>query len=600
MNVGTRSMMPPRPSGAQRFDAGAARSWRLTAAIAGLFLLLVGVGMGIAHAWHKSSDPWRSPVLLDLKARLLAEPRNEELKQQIRELDLNLRERYFHLLSLKATGVYLLFGGTLVFLYAGNRFRLLRKEPPLPRPDPDAAVRVLRNATRSRNAVAACSAIALMGFSVLALTGPGSLLSDPAILQKLTSAADQGAVTPYAVPTDQLRANWPRFRGWQGGGVAQEGFSPASVPRVIWHVPSPAMGFNSPIVWKEQILFTGGDVVSREVIALNAATGEVEWRQPVSLPAPATTGEVPAIPEMTGHAAATAATDGERVYAIFATGELVAFTLEGQPVWGKHLGGLQNPYGHATSLACWQDRVIVQLDQGHDDSRLSRLLALDGRTGEIVWQKPRPVGASWSSPIIIEAAGKPQIITLGLPWIIAYAASDGTELWRAKVLEGEITPSPVFANDTLYVVDPGMYQLLALRPDGAGDVTKTHEVWRADGDMPDISSPVCDEERVFTLATGGTLTCFNGRTGARLWKGEIEAHGEFQASPSRAGDVLLLVSIGGDLVAVAAGDEFRELWRTQLDDEFHASPAFAGGRMYLRGNKSVWCLAADTTTAKAE
>jgi hypothetical protein len=100
-------MMPPQPSasGAQECDAKAVRSWRLTAAIAGLFLLFVGVGMVIAQLQHKSSDPWRSPALLELKAQLLAEPRNEALKEQIRDLDLGLRERYFHLLSLKATGV---------------------------------------------------------------------------------------------------------------------------------------------------------------------------------------------------------------------------------------------------------------------------------------------------------------------------------------------------------------------------------------------------------------------------------------------------------------------------------------------------------------
>jgi len=578
----------PRPR-----EQHAVRTWRLTAWIASLFTALVGVGMVIAQVQHKSSDPWRSPVLLDLKARLLTEPRNEDLKQQIRELDLRLRERYFHLLSLKAAGVYMLFGGTLVFLFAGNRVRVLRKTPPMPQPDPDALARLQRNASLSRNAVVACSVVALAAFSVLALTGPRSPLTDPAVLAKLTAT---NAVA-YTIPIDELRANWPRFRGYQGGGVAQEGTLLSRTPTVIWQVPSPAAGFNSPIVWRERVLFTGGNAERLEVFCLNATTGELSWRQLVSVPAPRTSGEVPEIPEMTGRAASSAATDGERVYAIFGSGELAAFTLEGQLVWAKHLGALDNPYGHASSLACWQDRVIVQLDQAHEDSRKSRLLVLNGRTGEIAWQQPRPVGASWSSPIVIEGAGQAQIITLGLPWVIAYAATDGAELWRWKSLEGEITPSPVFANGQLYIVDPGLYQLLALRPDGSGDVSKTHEVWRVDGDMPDITSPVSNGERVFTLTTGGTLSCFDAATGAEVWKETVEANGEFQASPSLAGAVLLLVSTAGDLIAVQVEDGSHELWRTQLGDEFYASPAFAGGRMYLRGNKSVWCLASEATTA---
>jgi len=293
---------------------------------------------------------------------------------------------------------------------------------------------------------------------------------------------------------------------------------------------------------------------------------------------------------MTGYAASTAATDGERVYAIFATGELGAFTLDGQPVWSKHLGPLDNPYGHASSLATWQDQVIVQLDQAYEDSRKSRIVVLDGRTGELLWQKARPVGASWTTPVVIEAANKAQIITVSLPWMISYSATDGEELWRMGPIDGEVTPSPVFAGELLIVVNPGMWQLLAVRPDGNGDVSKTHIAWQVDGDMPDITSPVSDGARVFTCAADGTLSCFAVTTGELIWKASVEAEGEFQASPSIVGSVLLLLSAAGDVIAVEAGPEFRELWRTQLDDEFYASPAFANERMVLRGNKNVWCL----------
>jgi len=583
-----------------REHATASRSWRLTAWIAGAFAVLVGFGMVMAHVRHKSSDPWRSPVLLDLKAQLLTEPRNEELKQQIRKLDLSLRERYFHLLSLKATGVYMLFGGALVLLYAGNRVRVLNRLSPMPQPDPEAASRLLRRAHLSRNAVAACSVVALAGLSVVALNSPHSPLADADALAKLLAEDTLPDEPAYAISVEEQQANWPRFRGYQGAGVTDFGPALDSPPAVIWTTPSPAIGFNSPLVWKERLFLTGGDADLREVLCVNAVTGELQWRQRVSLPAPGSAEDAPEIPDMTGYAAPTAATDGERIYAIFASGELAAFTLEGQPVWVKHLGLLDNPYGHATSLATCQNQVIVQLDQGYDDSRKSKIIVFDGRTGEMTWQKARPVGASWSTPIVLHPEDHPQIITLGLPWTIAYSATEGVELWRARLLEGEITPSPVFAGDRLFIVDPGMYQLIALRPDGSGDVTETHQVWRVDGDMPDITSPVSRGELVFTLTSGGTLTCFDATSGEQIWQQSFDAGGEFQASPSLVGDTLLLLSTEGDAIAVAAAREFQELWRTHLEDEFYASPAFANERMYLRGDSNIWCLGSAPLTISNE
>jgi outer membrane protein assembly factor BamB len=108
--------------------------------------------------------------------------------------------------------------------------------------------------------------------------------------------------------------------------------------------------------------------------------------------------------------------------------------------------------------------------------------------------------------------------------------------------------------------------------------------------MPDITSPVSTGELVFTLTTDGTLSCFAAESGEELWKASLEAGGEIQASPSAVGEVVLVVSTAGDLIGLRAGREFGELWRTRLEDEFYASPAFANGRVFLRGNKSIWCL----------
>ena len=403
-------------------------------------------------------------------------------------------------------------------------------------------------------------------------------------------------------PTDQPKAsdaaslqefqqNWPRFRGPDGGGVSPLTNVPVSWDAkagtgIAWKVPEPVSGFNSPIVWGDRVVFSGGDARKREVICLDSKTGQVLWRQPVAnVPgAPAQPAEVP---ESTGYAASTMATDGRRVYVIFANGDCAAFTLEGQPVWAKSFGALENPYGHATSLATWRDRLIVQLDQGDPEDNKSKLYALDGRTGQIVWQCPRKVGASWATPIVIEAASKSQVITLAVPCAIAYAATDGTELWRVECLNGEITPSPVFAGGLLFVPSPSE-KLLAIRPDGQGEVTKTHVAWATEDNVPDVTSPLSNGELVFMLTTSGMVTCLDAKDGKKQWDHDYEM--EFHASPSLAASRLYLFSQKGTAVVIEAARQFKELLRTEMGDGFHASPAFAPDKIFLRGVTNVWCL----------
>jgi outer membrane protein assembly factor BamB len=401
---------------------------------------------------------------------------------------------------------------------------------------------------------------------------------------------DQAKASDAASP-EELRQHWPRFRGADGGGVsmltnAPVTWDPKTGAGIAWKVPVPASGFGSPIVWGDQVFLSGGDAKKREVFCLDGKTGQTLWRQPVaSVPdGPAQAAEVP---ESTGYAASTMATDGRRVYVIFANGDCAAFTLEGKPAWSKSFGALKNPYGHATSLATWQDRLIVQLDQGDTEENKSKLYALDGRTGQIVWQRPRKVGASWATPIVIEAAGKAQVITLAVPCVISYAATDGAELWRVECLNGEITPSPVFADGLLFVASPSE-KLLAIRPDGQGDVTKTHVVWTNEDNVPDVTSPTSNGELVFAVTTSGMLTCLDAKDGKKQWDHDFET--ECHASPSLAAGRLYLFSQKGTAVVVEAARQFKELFRTEMGDGFHASPAFAQDKIFLRGLTNVWCV----------
>lgn len=581
---------PTQPATAPRSPAPqAARAWRLTAWVAGIFSLLVGVAMIVSHFGARAEDPLKSPLLKEYKEKLRLSPADEPMKQRIRALDLQLRQRYFSQLSRTASGVCLLLGGLAVFVMATAQASRYQKSLPLPGLKSEDLGKAARAAAAARWSVAAVGAAIGAFLLVMSFGRTTPLPRGPADLAKLLGTDASPAAADAASP-EEFRRNWPCFRGADGSGVwaftnALGAWNPKTGEGIAWKVPTPAIGFSSPIVWGDRVFFSGGNAALREVVCLGAQTGQTLWRQAVTnVPGTAQATEVP---DSTGYAASTMATDGRRVYVIFANGDCAAFTLEGKPVWARSFGALKNAYGHATSLATWQDRLIVQLDQGEPDEGKSKLYALDGRTGRVVWERPRKVGGSWASPIVIEAAGKGQIVVLAAQWVIAYAAKDGAELWRVEGLNGEITPSPAFAGGLVFVASPSE-KLLAIRPDGSGDVTKTHLAWTNEDNVPDVTSPASNGGLVFALTTAGMLTCYDARDGKKLWEHDFEM--ECHASPALSGNRIYLLGQKGTAVVVEAARQFKELFRAEMGDGFHASPAFAQDRIFLRGVTNVWCL----------
>jgi outer membrane protein assembly factor BamB len=569
--------------------------------VAGTFWVLVGLAMLVSYQADLRDDPLRSPQLKEYKAKLRVNPADEQLKQRIREFDLQLRQSHLRQRSLMNSGSWLLLGGVAVFIVAVTQAARFQKRPPMPQPRAEISDQAARIAAKARWSVAAMG-VAIGGFLfVLGLGFSTALPKRSAEIGKLlgtgeaTGTGDPRSAGPALVPDAasalEMKQNWPWFRGWEGGGVTMFSNTPAKWDTqtgagLAWKTPVPAKGFNSPIVWGERVFLSGGDAKQREVFCLDLKTGQLLWRQAEptqSLAGPAAV----AVPDSSGYAAATMATDGRRVYVVFGDGLVAGLTLEGKVLWTKSFGPLKNMYGHASSLATWQDRVILQLDQGESEESKSKLYALDGRTGQVVWQRPRKVGSSWATPIVIEAAGKAQVITLAVPNVIAYAASNGTELWRVDCLNGEVTPSPIFAGGSILVASPSE-KLVAIRPDGQGDVTRTHVAWTAEDNVPDVTSPVGNGELVFALTTPGMLSCFDAKDGKKQWDHDFEF--ECHASPSIAGGRLYVFGQKGTAVIVAVARQFQELFRTQMDDAFHASPAFAQDRIVLRGVTNVWCV----------
>jgi outer membrane protein assembly factor BamB len=252
------------------------------------------------------------------------------------------------------------------------------------------------------------------------------------------------------------------------------------------------------------------------------------------------------------------------------------------------LGTLENTYGHAASLTLWKNRVIIVLDQADVKAGKSQIMALDASTGETVWSTPRLVANSWVSPIIIRHQGREQIITSANPLVVAYDPATGKELWQVKCMKGDVATSPAYANEFVYVACDQTC-IAAIQPDGTGNVTANKIAWKQeDAGLPDMCSLLCDGPRLYTLVFG-TFHALDALTGKHLW--ELDTKTTFQASPSLVNGRLHLLSTKGvTIIGEASNDGFKETGRCDLGESTGASPAFAPGRIYLRGKKHLFCI----------
>ncbi len=356
---------------------------------------------------------------------------------------------------------------------------------------------------------------------------------------------------------------------------------------ILWATEIVLPGNSSPILWGGRIFVTSADEETREVYCFDAATGDEVWKRRVEIEESAGL-EPPDVSDEAGFAAPTMATDGQRVYAMFANGDVAAFDLEGEPVWAKALGPLESSYGYAASLAMYRSFLIIQLDQGTSvDDGLSSLVALDGATGEEVWRTARPVINSWTSPIVITHEDRDEIITCSEPLVISYDPATGQELWRTECLYGDVASSPCYAGGLVFACSD-QSDLSALRPPAPGEGNEGEVVWAADEGLPDITSPVSDGALIYLVAGYGYVTCYDVEDGTKVWEHSLEA--TFESSPIVVGSNVYVADTDGVMHIFEAGREFRRVGMGTFGERVSATPAFVAGRIYVRGERYLYCV----------
>ncbi len=561
------------------------RSLRAVAAVAGVFCLVVLAILLVTLVEDRRGDPLELRVIERLKAQLVDLPADDVLKERLRQADLSIRRAHFMRMAFVRHGAYLLLGGVLLSVGCARVASGLKQAHYLP----DATIPRDHGwaATIRRGRAGMVGAAALLAGTALAFTLLPATLPAP-IAAPIEAAGPALPATNAAASAD----DWPRFRGPAGNGVAVGNEFPtmwdaAAGKNILWSSAVPLAGNSSPVVCAGRVYLTGGSESRREVYCFDADSGELKWTTAVPGPAPAMQKDVA---EAAGYASPTATADGKHVVAIFPTGELLCLKTDGTRLWNKSLGVPDNQYGHAASPIIWKGLVIVPLDQSIvPTAGKSVLLALDLETGKQVWQVKRNVPESWTTPAILERAGTTQLITAANPWVISYNPATGEEIWRAKCLTGEVTPSPAVAGDVVFAGVDGA-DLVAIKPDGKGDVSKSHVLWKASDGLPDIVSPVAGGGLVFLAMTDGNVTCVDAGTGKTVWQETVDA--QFHGSPALAGEKLYLTDRKGTTHVLQAGRKYHELAANPVGEGVETSPALAGGRIYIRGEKHLFCIGA--------
>jgi outer membrane protein assembly factor BamB len=396
-------------------------------------------------------------------------------------------------------------------------------------------------------------------------------------------------ITTLAAPASGEETNWPRWRGPAGTGHSTETSLPVAwqAGDIAWKLPLKGRGQSSPVIWGDRIFLTTAldDSGQRMVLCADRRDGKLLWEQ-----AAPWTGQPEKLHKMNSLASATCATDGQYVAAFFGRGGLHCYTVEGKHVWSKDLGPFDvNPWGTAACPIILGDLIIQNCDNDVD----ACLIAVRKQTGEIAWRTPRPNFRGWSTPILLEVEGRPQLLLNGDTGVMAYDPQTGRELWFCKGFNGRGEPTVTPGEELVYLVNGKAGDVYAVRPGGEGDVTKSRMAWhtprRSGRDLP---SPILIGNYLIVVSMSGVGTCYDAATGKVLWNERLG--GNYSASPFAANGLAYFLNEDGETVVVEPGPELKIVARNPLnpsgDEIFRASLTPCRGQIFARSDRVLYCI----------
>lgn len=414
--------------------------------------------------------------------------------------------------------------------------------------------------------------------------------------------------------------NWPQWRGPASQGVSEEKNLPtewSGTKNIQWKTPIAGRGHSSPIVWGNRIFLTTSiegavvadakpykHIIGKEefkhpdwtgsdhsytfkVICVDTAKGKILWER--------TAYDGPVFDHRhrrNTYASPTPVTDGKYVYAFFGSEGIYCYDFAGKLVWKQSLGGIpQLGMGAGSSPVLYEGLVIVTADQEMGDT--SYITALDQKTGKAVWKTPRNNHASWATPVLVKTAKRTELIVSGSETIVAYDPATGKEFWTCKGVESHAIPTPVVSGDiAVFSAGSQAKRAMAIRLGGSGDITETPNVlWKYAKGTAYVPSPILYGDYVYLMTDAGLLTCLEVKTGEVKYEGSrVPIPAKFMGSPVAFDGKILLTSEDGDTFVLKAGPKYEVLGTNSLGEPIYASPAISNGKIFIRGEKNLYCV----------
>jgi outer membrane protein assembly factor BamB len=382
--------------------------------------------------------------------------------------------------------------------------------------------------------------------------------------------------------------NWPQFRGPEGNGVSDSHGLPlhwSETENIKWKTAIHDRGWSSPVVWGDQVWMTTATEKGNDLYAVcvDRETGKVLHDiRLFHMDNP------PPIAGLNSYASPTPVIEEGRVYANFGSyGTACLDTAAGKTIWSRR----DIPCNHAAgpgSSPVLADKLLILPMDGFDEQYV---IALDKKTGKTAWKTPRSTDYTgidaqfrnaYCTPLVIEAAGRRQVICTAAVETISYDPATGKELWKVcpKKNSYSNTSRPLFCFGMVLVNTGATTQIWAVRPDGHGDVTDSHVVWKLDKNVPFMPSPTIVGDLLYMVTDKGIVSCVEAKTGKPVWKHRLR--GTFEASPIVADGRIYFSNDEGDVTVLAPGRQYKELAVNDLKKGQMASPAVAGKALFLR------------------
>jgi outer membrane protein assembly factor BamB len=405
----------------------------------------------------------------------------------------------------------------------------------------------------------------------------------------LLSIVGLGAVRPAS-------ENWAEFRGPAGAGHSDATGLPrewSETKNVVWKTAIHGRGWSSPVVWGKQVWLTTATPDGKElsVLCVDRESGKVLLDQKLFTVANPT--ELWA--KYNSYASPTPVIEEGRIYVHYGTyGTACLDTKSMKPLWARDDLKCDHFRGAGSSPILFENLLILTFD-GHD---VQYLVALDKKSGKTVWKSDRTHDfgtddgdrkKGYATPIIIDVAGKPQLITPASYAVVSLDPHTGKILWWVKTAGHSPAMRSLFGHGLVYATSGAGKELIAIRPDGKGDVTGSHIAWKTNKGIGHKPSPVLVDDLIYVVSDNAAAVCIDAKTGQQVWAQRV-AGTAFSASPLYADGVIHFFAEDGSATVIQPGREYKELGRNKLDGgkECKMTPAIAGKSFFIRTDSNLY------------